>query len=88
MTNKDNTVFYTGVTNNLITRAAQPKQKIDPLRFTAIYKVNKLVYYEIYNDVEAAIIREKQINAGSRIKKIKLIESMNPDYKELYEGVF
>jgi len=52
--------------------------------FTKKYNVHKLVYYEVFNDVEGAILREKQIKAGSRNKKIKLINSMNPNWKDLY----
>jgi putative endonuclease len=52
--------------------------------FTKKYNVNKLVYYEIFDDIECAISREKQIKGGSKAKKVKLIESMNPGYKDLY----
>jgi putative endonuclease len=56
MTNKGNSVFYTGVTNNLITRAAQHKQKIDEFSFTSKYNVNKLMYYEIFSEAAPAVI--------------------------------
>ncbi len=52
--------------------------------FTKKYNVHKVVYYEVFNDVEEAILREKQIKAGSRNKKIKLINNMNPNWKDLY----
>ena len=84
MTNKLNTVLYIGVTDNLIKRVYQHKNKmIDG--FTSKYNINKLVYYEIFEDIEEAIKREKQIKGGSREKKIKLIESMNPNWNDLYQ---
>ena len=83
MTNKNNTVLYTGVCNNLARRVWEHKHKIDPKSFTARYNINKLVYYEYFLDINAAIAREKQIKAGSRAKKIVLIESMNKEWKDL-----
>lgn len=84
MTNKLNTVIYTGVTSDLIKRAYEHKQK--PVEgFTKKYRVNKIVYYEIFDDIENAIIREKQIKGGSRKKKIDLIKSLNPEFKDLYD---
>ncbi len=86
ITNKANTVLYTGVTSNLAKRVYEHKHK--PVKgFTTKYNVTKLVYYEIYDSIEDAIRREKQIKAGSRAKKIKLIESMNPKWKDLYEEI-
>lgn len=83
MTNKGNTVVYTGVTNDLIRRVYEHKSKRVE-GFTKKYNINKLVYYEIYEDVSQAIAREKQIKAGSRKKKINLINSINPEWKDLY----
>lgn len=84
MTNKRNTVLYTGVTNNLKRRVYEHREKmIDG--FTKKYNVIKLVYYEQFDNIENAILREKQIKAGSRNKKIELIERMNPEWKDLYE---
>lgn len=83
-TNKTNTVIYTGVTGDLIRRIWEHKQKLVS-SFTSKYNITKLVYFEVYNDVKVALAREKQIKAGSRTKKIKLIESKNPDFKDLYE---
>ena len=83
MTNKNNTVLYTGVCNNLPRRVWEHKHKINPKSFTARYNINKLVYYEYFTDIEAAIYREKQIKAGSRAKKIALIESMNKEWRDL-----
>ena len=85
MTNKNNTVLYTGVTNDLLRRVSEYKSKLTK-GFTAKYNLNKLVYFEHFSEVEKAIVREKQIKAGSRIKKIKLIEKDNPDWNELIEG--
>jgi putative endonuclease len=86
-TNKNNTALYTGVTNNLIRRIAEHKNKMHPKSFTARYNLVKLVWYENYTDIGEAIAREKQLKSGSRKKKIQLIEKMNPAWKDLYEGL-
>lgn len=86
MTNHRNTVIYTGVTNDLIRRVSEHKAG-EGSRFTAKYQVTKLVYYESTEDIEAAISREKQIKAGSRKKKIELIERVNPKWKDLSEAL-
>ena len=86
MTNKVNTVLYTGFTNNLDRRVYEHKEKIIE-GFTKKYNINKLVYYEIFSDARNAIIREKQIKAGSRKKKLDLINSMNPEWKDLYPEI-
>lgn len=83
MTNISNTVFYTGLTSDLIARTYQHKQKIVS-GFTKKYNLNKLVYYEIFNRAIEAINREKQIKGESRKKKIDLIISLNPKYQDLY----
>ena len=82
MTNKRNTTLYTGVTGGLMGRVKQHKRK-EVEGFTKRYNINKLVYYEEYQYIEDAIAREKQIKGGSRIKKIDLIESINPEWKDL-----
>ena len=87
MTNKGNQVLYTGVTSNLFKRVAEHKDKITT-GFTSAYNVTKLVYYEEYATMEQAIAREKQIKGGSRQKKIDLINSRNPEWKDLYEEFF
>src|SRR5215208_2565241 len=79
-----NTVFYTGVTNNLQRRVMEHKAGKGST-FTKKYNLEKLVYFECGDDVNIAIFREKQIKAGSRKKKIDLIESINPDWKDLFE---
>ncbi len=84
MTNKINTVLYTGITGDLIKRVYEHKQKMVE-GFTKKYNINKLVYYEICNDPENAIAREKQIKAGSRKKKIGLIKGKNPEWNDLYK---
>jgi putative endonuclease len=84
LTNQNNTVIYTGVTSNLCKRIWEHKNKLVK-GFTQRYNIGKLVYYEIYDDPENAIAREKQIKAGSRKNKIDLIESINPEWKDLYD---
>jgi len=83
MTNKTNSVIYTGVTSDLQERVYQHREKLLE-GFTKKYNVNKLVYYEVFANIENAIAREKQIKAGSRKKKIDLIRKMNPEFKDLY----
>lgn len=82
-TNKTHTVLYTGITNNLLNRDHQHKEKINKKSFTARYNVNKLVYYETYLDIRSAIAREKQIKGWTRKKKIELIRKENPGWKDL-----
>jgi putative endonuclease len=84
-TNKNNTVLYTGVTNNLIRRMEEHKFKMYPKSFSARYNIEKLVWYENYTDIGEAIAREKQLKAGSRKKKIQLIEEINPEWEDLFE---
>ena len=84
LTNDLNTVLYTGVTNDLFRRISEHKNKLNPSSFTAKYNLNKLVYFESFFNINDAITREKQIKAGSRKKKILLVESLNPDWKDLY----
>jgi len=83
LTNKNNSVLYTGVTNSLMRRIWEHKaQLIDG--FTKKYNITKLVYYESFDNPSDAIKREKQIKAGSRKKKIELINNFNPEWKDLY----
>jgi putative endonuclease len=84
MTNKYNTVLYTGVTNDLIRRAWEHKEGSGSV-FTSRYRITKLVYYESYENINLAIAREKQIKGGSRQKKIHLINNLNPEWNDLYE---
>lgn len=84
MTNKTNTVLYTGVTSNLKKRIFEHKENLVE-GFTKRYNVIKLVYYEICGDVQTAISREKQIKDGSRQKKVNLINSINNEWRDLYD---
>ena len=84
MTNRKNTVLYVGVTSDLIKRVYEHKAKVVE-GFTKKYNIVKLVYYEVCEDIENAILREKQIKAGSRQKKIRLIESTNREWHDLYD---
>ena len=78
LTNVHNTVLYTGVTNNLQRRVEEHKNKTSS-DFTRKYNVNKLVFFELGDDIGQAIFREKQIKAGSRQKKLDLINKLNPE---------
>jgi len=82
MTNKNNTVIYTGVTSDLKKRVYEHKQKLVK-GFTKRYNIDKLVYYEVLDDAYNAISREKQIKGGTRQKKIDLINEMNNEWKDL-----
>lgn len=82
LTNSYNTVLYTGVTNDLIRRIDEHKNGTGS-KFTSHYRVHKLVYFESTESVESAIRREKQIKGWSRTKKVSLIESVNPEWKDL-----
>jgi putative endonuclease len=86
MTNAHHTVLYTGVSNNLKRRAYQHKNGEGGV-FTKKYNINKLVYYEVGDDIHFAIIREKQIKGGSHQKKIDLIKGLNPEWKDLYDEI-
>lgn len=85
LANNRNTVLYTGVTNNLRRRVAEHKSKTVP-GFTSRYNVDKLVYFETFGSIVRAIAREKQIKAGSRAAKERLIKRLNPEYKDLSES--
>jgi len=86
MTNAHNTVIYSGVTNHLGRRVYEHKNGLGGI-FTKKYNIMKLVYYEVTDNVHAALAREKQIKGGSRKKKIDLINSINPEWKDLYEEI-
>ena len=81
--NKRNGTLYTGVTSNLVKRVYEHKNNLVE-GFTKKYSVHYLGYYEIYDNIESAILREKQIKAGSRNAKLALIEKMNPKWEDLY----
>ena len=83
LSNKKNTVLYTGVTNDLKRRVYEHKEKLLP-GFTKKFKVDKLVFYEFVENADSAIGREKQIKNFSRIKKLKLINAFNKNWADLY----
>ncbi len=87
LTNMNNTVLYTGVTNDLYRRVGQHRGGKGS-KFTARYNAMKLVYYETYGDVYDAIAREKQIKGGSRQDKIDLVKGLNPDWEDLLDESF
>lgn len=83
LTNRTNHVLYTGVTDDLVRRVTEHREKLAE-GFTKRYRVDKLVYYEVCDDPYTAIVREKQIKAGSRADKERLVESMNREWTDLY----
>ena len=87
LTNTHRTVLYTGVTRDLVRRVYEHKHHLDKNSFKAKYNVEFLVYYESTSDVEAAIEREKQIKGWNRKRKEKLIETKNPYWVDLYDGI-
>ena len=86
MTNKWNRVLYTGVTSDLRRRVEQHQSKLGG-EFSAKYGLKKLVYHEVYGDPVSAIAREKQIKAGSLKGKVELVVRMNPEWRDLVEGL-
>ena len=86
VTNRRHGTLYTGVTSELVHRIWQHKNKITG-GFTARYNLDKLVWYEAHQSMEAAITREKQLKAGSRTRKLRLIETENPGWEDLYEQI-
>jgi putative endonuclease len=86
ITNWSNTVLYTGVTSSLKNRIWQHKNKVVE-GFSKKYNLNKLVYYELFENVTSAIAREKKIKTFLRKKKLALINSFNPDFEDLYSKI-
>ncbi|BFD46450.1 MAG: GIY-YIG nuclease family protein [Rickettsia endosymbiont of Sergentomyia squamirostris] len=86
MTNKKNGTLYVGITSNLVKRVYEHKNSMIK-GFTSRYNCILLVFYEILDTMNAAIVREKQIKAGSRAKKLQLIEIMNLGWHDLYENI-
>jgi putative endonuclease len=84
--NKRNGTLYTGVTSNLARRIYEHREGLLP-GFTSQYGCKMLVWYEFYEDMPSAIAREKQIKAGSRRKKLALIEALNPNWRDLYDDL-
>ena len=87
LTNSNNTVLYTGVTSNIVSRLYQHRNGTFKRSFSSKYALNKLVYYEVFLNIEDAIAREKQIKGGSRAKKENLIISINPNWNDLSKDV-
>ena len=85
MASGKNGTLYTGITNDIARRSFEHKTHLNAHSFTARYNVNKLVYMEVFENPEYAIMREKQIKSWSRNKKKDLIESMNPDWIDLFD---
>ena len=83
MTNKSNTVLYTCVCNDMARRVWEHKNRVSKNSFVSRYNINKLVYFEYYEEINYAIKREKQIKGGSRAKKIALIEKENKEWRDL-----
>ncbi len=87
MTNKLHTVLYVGVTSDILGRVWDHKNDTYPNSFTSKYKCYKLVYYQFYPHIEEAIAVEKTTKGGSRERKKALINSMNPEWKDLYDAL-
>ena len=86
LASKRNGTLYTGVTSDLVKRIWQHKNNLAD-GFTRKYSVHMLVYYELADEMTAAISREKQIKGGSRARKLALIESINPGWRDLYDDI-
>jgi putative endonuclease len=87
LTKERNSTFYVGITSNLKQRIYEHKNNIK-CNFTTQYNVKNLVYYEIFDDAENAITREKRLKKWNRAWKMRLIEETNPDWNDLYEHLF
>lgn len=84
ITNAHHTVLYCGATADLYKRVREHKNGLYVNSFTLRYNINKLVYFEIFSLVWDAFVREKQVKGGARKKKIALIESVNPEWQDLF----
>ena len=87
MASEKNGTLYIGVTSHLPKRVNEHKEEVGDTSFTAKYKINKLVYYELHESAESAFARETQLKNWKRFWKLKLIEEINPDWKDLYEDI-
>jgi len=87
LANLNRSVLYTGVTSDLVKRVAEHRERLDPRSFTARYRVDRLVHFEPFQDIVAAIEREKQVKAWTRAKKIALIEKTNRDWRDLWPEI-
>lgn len=86
ITNYKNTTFYTGVASDIVKRVYEHKNKLID-GFSKKYNLNKLIYYEVFDDISDAINREKEIKGKSRQYKIDLINTMNPDWHDMYDSI-
>jgi putative endonuclease len=87
MTNKYNTVLYTGVTADLVRRIYEHRTHADKKSFTHKYNCTKLVWYRLFNNIEEAIVEEKRIKGGSRKKKVDLVNSINSEWYDLWDTI-
>jgi putative endonuclease len=87
VTNSHHTTLYIGVTADLYSRIVEHREKVFPNSFTSRYNLNKLVYYETFPTIEEAKFRESQLKAGSRKKKMQLINQFNPEWKDLFDEI-
>lgn len=87
MTNKNKTTLYVGVTSNLLKRIRQHREHYFPRSFTAKYSLTFCIYYESYLSIQEAIMREKTLKKWRREKKVELINSINPEWSDLWEGI-
>ncbi|MGJ8592033.1 MAG: GIY-YIG nuclease family protein [Aquaticitalea sp.] len=87
ITNRPKGVLYIGETKDLKKRIYQHKNKVHPTTFSARYNLDKLIYFELHETKEEAMMREKQLKKWNRDWKIELIEKMNPDWKDLYNNL-
>ena len=87
LSNSHKNVIYTGVTNDLVRRVYEHKKHLDKTSFTSRYNVEDLVYFEVTTDIDSAIAREKQIKGWNRKRKEKLIETINPNWNDLYSSI-
>ncbi|MDP3879356.1 MAG: GIY-YIG nuclease family protein [Dehalococcoidales bacterium] len=86
LANSTNVALYLGVTNDLKRRVYEHKRQV-VRGFAEKYRIDKLVYYEIFEDVENAILREKRLKGSSRARKNRLVESLNPEWRDLYDEI-
>ncbi len=84
LSNERNTVLYIGVTNNLTRRGIEHKELSNPRSFTRKYNVTKLIYFEEFSDIKDALNAEKKLKGWKRIKKTKLVETINPTWRDLF----
>ena len=87
LTNKWKTVLYTGVTSSLSRRVLEHQEKLNPTSFTAKYLCDILIYYKGFQHIEEAIAEEKRIKGLSRMKKVAIIEKLNPEWNDLFNSL-